>query len=63
MRLTPLTVYTKAYVPFDKPVSQELFHGSSVQQLDGLVDFLMNYDRYAESQTSIKPLIVFPLRW
>ena len=26
---------------------QELYHGTSVEQLDALVDLLMNYDQYA----------------
>ncbi len=44
-------------IPYDKPVNQELFKGDSTEQLDGVVDLLLNFDRYLESQTSIKPLI------
>ncbi len=38
-------------------VSQTLFPGTSLQQLQGLVDLLMNFDVYARSQTSITPLV------
>ncbi len=44
-------------IPYDKPVSQELFKGTSTEQLDAVVDLLLNFDRYMESRTSIKPLI------
>lgn len=44
-------------VPFDKPVSQALYKGTSDQQLNALVDLLLNYDRFMEAKTSIKPLI------
>lgn len=38
-------------------VSQSLFPGTSLQQLQGLVDLLMNFDVYARRQTSITPLV------
>jgi cytochrome c2 len=38
-------------------ISQELFHGTSLDQLSGLVDLLMNFDAYARSQTSVTPLV------
>jgi hypothetical protein len=41
-------------------IKQELFKGTSVEQLDGLVDLLMNYDRYSRSKFSVKPLIKAP---
>ncbi len=44
-------------IPPDKPVSQDLYKGDSLEQLDGVVDLLLNYDRFMESKTSIKPLI------
>ena len=44
-------------VPFDKPVSQSLYKGDSDQQLNAMVDLLLNYDRYTDSKTPIKPLI------
>ncbi|MEX0678993.1 MAG: PDZ domain-containing protein [Pirellulales bacterium] len=47
-------------VPYGKPVSQELYPGDSDQQLNAVVDLLLNFDRYMESKTSIKPLIKPP---
>ena len=38
-------------------VEQNLFHGTSYEQLDGVVDILMNYDRYAKDQVLIAPLV------
>ncbi len=34
-------------------ISQDLFQGSSIQQVEGLVDLLMNFDIYTQRQTSI----------
>jgi hypothetical protein len=44
-------------IPFDKPVDQKLFPGTSEQQLNAVVDLLMNFDRLAQSQMSIKSRI------
>jgi cbb3-type cytochrome oxidase cytochrome c subunit len=44
-------------VPHGKPVSQDLYKGDSDQQLNAVVDLLLNWDRFTESETSIKPLI------
>ncbi len=50
-------------IPFDPNaphlggVSQALFPGTSVDQLDGLVDLLMNYDDYTARQTKIKSMV------
>lgn len=41
-------------------VSQALFPGTSIQQLDGVVDLLMNFDTYAKRQTSVKSLVKEP---
>ena len=45
----------------DKPhlggVSQDLYHGTSVEQLDGLVDLLMNYDQYSRSSRKVADLV------
>ena len=38
-------------------VSQQLYPGTSAQQIDGMVDWLMNYDRYAKERTLIAPLV------
>ena len=38
-------------------VAQKLFEGTSLQQLRGLVDLLMNFDVYTKRNTSIQPLV------
>jgi hypothetical protein len=38
-------------------VSQDLFPGSSIEQVQGLVDLLMNFDNYARSNTAVAPLV------
>lgn len=43
--------------PPDKPASQELFKGSSQEQIEAIVDLLLNYDSFMKNKTSIKPLI------
>jgi hypothetical protein len=44
-------------IPFDKAVSQSLFTGTSEEQLDGVVDLLMNWDRFTKAQFTVKSLI------
>ena len=41
-------------------VSQALFPGTSIAQLDGVVDLLMNFDEYTERQTSVRSLVKEP---
>jgi hypothetical protein len=38
-------------------VAQNLFQGTSVEQLTGVVDLLMNFDAYARGNTSVMPLV------
>jgi mono/diheme cytochrome c family protein len=38
-------------------VSQDLYHGTSVEQVEALVDLLMNYDNFAKRNTRIAPLV------
>jgi cytochrome c2 len=38
-------------------VAQNLYEGTSVEQLTGLVDLLMNFDAYARGNTSVSPLV------
>lgn len=38
-------------------VSQDLYHGTSIDQVDGLVDLLMNFDEYAKERNSIVALV------
>ncbi len=41
-------------------VSQQLFPGTSIKQLDGVVDLLMNFDEYTKRRTSVKSLVTEP---
>lgn len=56
----PVNIPYDANSPTLGGVSQELFRGTSIEQLDGLVDLLMNFDEYAKRQTSIKSLVKEP---
>jgi hypothetical protein len=47
-------------IPHNMPVDQKLYEGTSGQQLGGVVDLLMNFDRFTKEQFSIKPLIKAP---
>jgi mono/diheme cytochrome c family protein len=55
-RLLPYTGMPVNFPP-DKPADQALFPGSSLDQVEGVVDFLMNYDAYMKDRTSIKPMV------
>lgn len=55
-RLLPYTVMPQNF-PRDNPAPQDLFQGTSREQLEAVVDLLLNYDRFMESKTSIKPLV------
>jgi cbb3-type cytochrome oxidase cytochrome c subunit len=44
-------------IPPNQPVSQALFPGDSQQQLDGVVDLLMNWDRFTKAQFTLKAWI------
>ena len=55
-RILPYTAMP-VNIPFDKPVSEALYHGTSLEQVNGVVDLLMNFDRFIEEGVSMKPLI------
>jgi mono/diheme cytochrome c family protein len=38
-------------------ISQQLYHGNSVEQLDAVVDLLLHFDRYLRQQTPVTPLV------
>jgi hypothetical protein len=40
-------------IPYDKPVSQDLYRGTSEQQVDALTDLLMHYDLFAKRNLSL----------
>jgi hypothetical protein len=50
-------VYDESKQPFWGGVSQDLYHGTSVQQVEGLVDLLMNFDEYSRGRSLIAPLV------
>jgi len=56
----PVNIPYDPHAPNLGGVNQSLFPGTSVQQLDGLVDLLMNFDEYAERQTTIRSLVKEP---
>jgi cytochrome c2 len=39
------------------PQRLEVYHGTSVEQLDGLVDLIMNFDAFAKSRSLVTPLV------
>jgi hypothetical protein len=49
----PVNVPYDAAAPHLGGVSQKLYPGTSVEQLDALVDLLMNYDEFARSQQDV----------
>ena len=40
-------------IPYPAGIAQDIYHGTSIEQLDGLVDLLMNFDVYTKRQTSV----------
>jgi hypothetical protein len=50
-------------IPFDPQaprqggIDQRLYHGTSVEQLDALVDLLVNFDVYAGRRAQVTPLV------
>ncbi|MGD9646832.1 MAG: hypothetical protein AB7U73_14045, partial [Pirellulales bacterium] len=55
-RIIPYTVMP-INIPPDKPIAQDIYQGTSEEQLQAVVDLLMNYDVFMKERTSIKPLI------
>jgi cytochrome c2 len=49
--------YKPEDAPFQGGVDQQLYHGTSTEQVDALVDLLMNYDKYAGRRASVRPLV------
>jgi hypothetical protein len=43
--------------PFYGGISQDLYHGTSIEQIDAVVDLLMNFDSYASYRSPVTPLI------
>ena len=53
----PVNIAYKAEADHLGGIAQTLFSGTSIEQLDGLVDLLMNFDIYAKRQTAVTPLV------
>lgn len=53
----PVNIPYKADADHLGGIAQTLFAGTSIQQVEGLVDLLMNFDRYAKSQTEVTPMV------
>jgi cytochrome c2 len=47
-------------IPFDKPVSQDLYRGDSEQQLSALTDLLMHYDTFTGRRMSLDAFLQAP---
>lgn len=55
-RKLPYTGMPENFLP-GKPAPQELFPGTSLEQLEGVEDFLLNYDSVMRHKTSIRSLV------
>jgi hypothetical protein len=49
--------YDGSAAPYFGGVSQDLYHGTSTEQVDALVDLLMNFDAYAKQHSRVAPLV------
>jgi hypothetical protein len=47
-------------IPYDQPVSQDLYAGTSEQQLDALTDLLMHFDSFAKRNLSLEAFLRQP---
>jgi cytochrome c2 len=56
----PVNIPYDPAAPFNGGVKQELYHGTSTEQVDALVDLLMNFDRYAKQNTTIADKVQKP---
>lgn len=53
----PINIPYVSSAPNHGGISQDLYHGTSEEQVEALVDLLMNYDQFARENTSIKALV------
>ena len=53
----PINIQFNADLPHYGGVSQQLFHGTSIDQVDAVVDLLMNYSRYSNSRANVAELV------
>jgi hypothetical protein len=55
-RILPYTAMP-ANIPYDVGVNQQLFPGTSTQQVTGVAELLLNYDEFAKRQTQVRGLV------
>jgi len=55
--LLPYTGMPVNFPPTGPPIGQDLFEGTSIEQLDAVSDLLLNYDWYMNRRTSIRRMI------
>jgi len=53
----PVNLPFDANAPNQGGAPQDLYHGTSVEQLDALVDLLSGYDKYTGARSSVLPLV------
>jgi hypothetical protein len=53
----PVNIPYDPDLPNQGGVAQDLYHGTSAEQVDGLVDLLMNFDEYAKQRSSVVTLV------
>lgn len=53
----PVNIPYDADAPHLGGVPQDIYHGTSIEQVDALVDLLMNYDEYTKQRSKIAPLV------
>jgi cytochrome c551/c552 len=53
----PVNVPYAAGAPHKGGVSQDLYRGTSIEQVDALVDLLLHYDEFAKGTVSIKAMV------
>ena len=53
----PVNIPYKAEAENLGGIAQTIFRGTSLEQLDGLIDLLMNFDTYAKRQTAVTPMV------
>ena len=56
----PYTAMPVNFPPSGDPMGQDLYLGSSLEQLEAVTDLLLNYDDYMKRRTSIRALVEQP---
>ncbi len=56
----PYTAMPVNFPPTGEPMGQDLFPGTSIEQLDAVVDLLLHYDWYLSQRTSVREMVAEP---